>query len=88
MEILGTLGVGSDVDPLAQVWDPDAGEVVPVDLDVEEEQESRTLAEHRGFVAAIGGAEVPLVSFSEAINVQRIIEAIYTSAASGAEVRL
>ena len=88
MEILGTLGVGSDVDPLVQVWDPDAGEVVPVDLAIEPEGESRTLAEHRGFIDAIGGAEVPLVSFTEAINVQRIIEAIYALAESGAEVRL
>lgn len=88
IEMLGTLGVGSDAEPFVQVWDPAVGEVVSVDLEIEPEADNRTLAQHKAFIAAIGGADVSLVSFREAINVQRIIEAIYASAESGAEVRL
>ena len=86
--MLGTLGVGKDVEPHVEVWDPETGAVTGVDLPFEEETASRTLAEHTNFLAAIGGADVSLVRFEEAINVQRIIGGIYASAATGAEVRV
>ncbi|MBU06708.1 MAG: hypothetical protein CME13_01870 [Gemmatimonadetes bacterium] len=87
-DVLGTLGVGKDVEPHIEVWDPETGAVTGVDLPFEEETASRTLAEHTNFLAAIGGADVSLVRFEEAINVQRIIGGIYASAATGAEVRV
>lgn len=88
-EILGTLGVGSDIEPHAQIWSPGAQQVVTADLPITEETDHHTLAEHKNFLAAIGGAQdVSLVSFDEAINVQRMIGGIYKSAETGKEVRL
>ena len=87
-EVLGTLGVGSDIEPHVQVWDPEAGEVATMELSITEEQDHRTLAEHKNFLAAMDGAAVSLVTLDEAINVQRIIDGIYRSAETGREVRL
>jgi predicted dehydrogenase len=40
------------------------------------------------FVRSILGEEEPCVSLEESMTVQRIIDAVYKSAASGREVRL
>lgn len=87
-EVLGTLGVASDIEPHVQVWDPEAGEVATVELSIVEEQDHRTLAEHKNFLAAIHGADVSLVTLDEALHVQRNIDGIYRSAETGREIRL
>jgi predicted dehydrogenase len=86
--VLGTLGVASDIEPPVQVWDPEAGEVATVELPIVEEQDHRTLAEHKNFLAAIHGADVSLVTLDEALHVQRNIDGIHRSAETGREIRL
>lgn len=85
-EIHGTLGVVQDVEPRI-VLDRQR-EVTPVELACDTEPESRTQQEHVAFLAAMRGDAEPAVSWREALGVQRLLNAMYESAAQGAEVRL
>ncbi len=85
-EIHGTLGVVQDVAPYAAL--DHQQEVTPVELDIDDEPENRTMAQHTAFLRALRGDTPPAVSWREAIGVQRILNAMYESAESGAEVRL
>ena len=62
-------------------------EVTPLKLEIGAEPKDRTRAEHEAFLAAIRGEREPLVSWREAMAVQRILSAIYESAERGEEVR-
>lgn len=85
-EIHGDLGVAQDVEPY--VATDRQREVTPVELQIGDEPEDRTRAEHVAFLAAIRGEAEPAVTWREATVVQRLPNAIYESAATGAEVRL
>ncbi len=60
--------------------------VKPLLLEHEPEPENRQVEQHRAFVEAIKGNASPVVSFEEAIAVQKIVNGVYESAESGAEV--
>lgn len=85
-EILGTHGVVQDVEPHVVI--DRQREVTTLELDIADQGSNSTQAEHEGFLAAIRGDVEPVVSWDEAIGVQRLLNAIYESAAAGAEVRL
>lgn len=85
-EIHGTLGVVQDIEP--RVMLDRQREVTPVHLDFGVEPESRTRQEHVAFLAAIRGQAEPAVSWREATGVQRLLNAMYESAETGAEVQL
>jgi predicted dehydrogenase len=85
-EIHGTLGVAQDVEPHIAL--DRQQEVTPIELDIGDEPESRTMAEHGAFLDAIAGRGTPPVSWREALGVQRLLNAMYESAERGEEVRL
>ncbi len=62
--------------------------VTPLVLEHEPEHEKRQVEQHRVFVEAMKGNMDPAVSFDEAIAVQKIVNGVYESATTGAEVRL
>ena len=57
-------------------------------LEHEPEHDKRQVEQHRVFVEAMKGNMDPAVSFDEAIAVQKIVNGVYESATTGAEVRL
>ena len=85
-EINGVLGVARDCPPLIELEEKER--IIPLELKSAPEPENRTLAEHQEFVAAIQGRGRPIVTFEEALTVQRILVGIYASAARGEEVRI
>ncbi|HJP32999.1 MAG: Gfo/Idh/MocA family oxidoreductase [Candidatus Latescibacteria bacterium] len=85
-EIHGTLGVVQSVEPYVAL--DRQQEVTPVDLVIGEEPENRTQAEHVAFIDVIRGRSSTVVTWDEAISVQRLVNGIYESAEAGAEVRL
>ena len=60
----------------------------PLILEHEPEHENRQAEQHRVFVEAMRGNMDPAVSFDEAIAVQKIVNGVYESATTGAEVRV
>lgn len=85
-EINGVLGIGSDAPPMVEL---DRGrEVDPVELEHEPEPANAVLQEHVEFLAAIQGHGTPVVTFREALVVQRILVGLYESAERGGEVRV
>lgn len=89
-EINGVLGVAKDCSPMVELEERD--KIVPVELESAPEPEDATAEEHREFIAAINGRgqgqATPIVTFEEALTVQRILVGVYDSAARGEEVRL
>lgn len=85
-EINGILGIASNVPPLVEL---DRGrEVIPVELEHDPEPEHAVRQEHVEFVAAIQGRGTPIVTFREALVVQRILVGLYESAERGVEVKV
>ncbi len=66
----------------------DREKVRPLILEHEPEHEDRQVEQHRMFVEAMKGNMDPAVSFDEAIAVQKIVNGVYESATTGAEVRV
>jgi predicted dehydrogenase len=85
-EVHGVLGCIRDVEPYVAL--DRQMEVTPLELEIGDEPDDRTRAEHEAFLAAIRGQREPVVSWREALGVQRILSAIYESAERGEEVRL
>ena len=85
-EINGVLGVARDRPPLVELEERE--KTIPIELESEPEPENHTIAEHQEFVAAIQGKREPIVTFEEALVVQRILVGIYESAEKGGEVRV
>lgn len=85
-EINGVLGVVQDVAPYVAL--DRQQEVTALELEIGDEPQDRTRAEHEAFLAAIRGEREPAVSWREASGVQRILSAIYESAERGDEVRV
>ena len=64
------------------------GKIEEEPLGFAEEPGNLYQAEHEEFLAAMAGRGAPLVRFSEALAMQKILMGIYESAEAGAEVRL
>ena len=83
-EILGVNGVARDVAPYVEL--EEGTKVIPYEFNHEEEPDDAVRQEHVEFIDAIRGNGIPIVSFQEALTVQKILVGIYTSAESGKEV--
>ena len=88
VEINGVLGVirVKEEDSLVELEDRDS--IVPLKLEHEPEHENRLVEQHKVFLDAMNGEREPVVTFREAVEVQKIINGVYESAESGEEVRL
>ena len=88
VEINGVLGVArvKEEDCLVELEDRDR--IIALKLEHEPEHENRLVEQHKVFLDAINGEREPVVTFQEAVEVQKIINGVYESAESGAEVRL
>ena len=85
-EIFGVNGVARDREPYLEL--EKGSEVYPVELTNEPEQGDGIRQEHVEFIDAIKGNGRPIVTFREALAVQKILVGVYDSAERGEEVRL
>jgi predicted dehydrogenase len=85
-ELLGVLGVIRTQGGVVEL--EEAGKAVPLSLPATAPPADATLTEHQEFVGAMQGRPAPLVSFREALVVQRLLLGVYESAATGREVRV
>ena len=83
-EIFGVNGVARDREPCVEL--EEGREVVPYVLDCEPDPGNAYRREHLEFVEAIQSRGEPLVTFREALIVQRMLNGLYESAACGREV--
>ncbi|MBM3265647.1 MAG: Gfo/Idh/MocA family oxidoreductase [candidate division Zixibacteria bacterium] len=85
-EIHGTLATAQSVAPQ---WQPEHGkEVETVDLEKDIAWHEGTRQEHEEFIRAIRGEGTPMVTFHQALTVQKILCGLYESAAQDREIRL
>lgn len=69
-----------------QLFEDQAGAVVPVDVEVESGEESTFLRQMQHFIDAILGREEPVNSAQQAVYLMEMLDAIYTSSDTGREV--
>ena len=77
-EVHGILGVARDTDPFVEL--ERGKEVFPFELAYGPEPEDLVRQEHAEFIEAIQGRGMPIVTFREALVVQRILAGLYESA--------
>lgn len=85
-EVFGVNGVARDTEPYVEL--EEGREVVCLPPDYEPDPGNAYRREHVEFVEAIRGRGEPIVTFREAVAVQRILNGLYESAEIGSEVGL